>query len=366
MEAQAAAFRADPDAALRGLEEPVLLDEWQAVPGVLGAVRRAVEAGATPNRYFLTGSARAEVESQVWPATGRVVRVSMYPMSVRERLERVGGSTFLDKLAGADELTVPADTPDLQGYVDLAMEGGFPQAALHLTGEPHRAWMESYLDNLLTRDVEALEVPTTRRRDSVRLRRYFEACALCSAGTAEHKTLYDAAGINRITAGEYDGLLTDLFVIDQLHPWETNRLKRLVKTPKRYVVEPALIAAALRLSTRGVLSDGDLLGRLLDTFVAAQLRPELAVSDSRPRLYHARTQGGREEIDIVAELGGERAIGIEVKADAAPGPDAARHLGWMRSRLEDRFVAGVVLHTGPRIYELDDRIIAAPISSIWG
>src|SRR5439155_18378504 len=34
-EAEAAAFRADPDAALRDLEEPVLLDEWQVVPGVL-------------------------------------------------------------------------------------------------------------------------------------------------------------------------------------------------------------------------------------------------------------------------------------------------------------------------------------------
>ena len=43
-EAEAAAFRADPDAALRGLPEPVLLDEWQVVPGVLGAVKRAVDA----------------------------------------------------------------------------------------------------------------------------------------------------------------------------------------------------------------------------------------------------------------------------------------------------------------------------------
>src|SRR3954453_8052591 len=45
--AQAAAFEADPDSALRGLAEPVLLDEWQAVPPVLGAVRRAVESDAS-------------------------------------------------------------------------------------------------------------------------------------------------------------------------------------------------------------------------------------------------------------------------------------------------------------------------------
>ena len=43
--AEAAVFRADPDAALaRNLAEPVLLDEWQAAPEVLGAVKR----GSTP------------------------------------------------------------------------------------------------------------------------------------------------------------------------------------------------------------------------------------------------------------------------------------------------------------------------------
>jgi predicted AAA+ superfamily ATPase len=366
VDAQAAAFRADPDAALRGLDEPVLLDEWQAVPGVLGAVRRAVEAQPTPNRYLLTGSVHAELDNAVWPATGRIVRLSMYPMTVRERAGRANGPTFFDKLVRGEELTVPAAAPDLQGYVDLAVHSGFPTAALLLTGGPRRAWLESYLENLLTRDVEALEASTTRRRDTVRLRRYFEAYALSSAGAADHKKIYDAAGINRITANAYEQLLGDLFVVDQLAAWETNRLKRVVKTPKRYVVEPALIAAALRLDTRGILSDGDLLGRLLDTFVAAQLRPEVMLSDSRPRLFHLRTQSGREEIDIVAELGGQRAIGIEVKANAAPDPSAARHLRWMRDKLGDRFVVGVVLHTGPTTYGLDDKIVAAPIATTWG
>ena len=37
---RAAAFRADPDVALAGLAEPVLVDEWQVVPEVLGAVKR--------------------------------------------------------------------------------------------------------------------------------------------------------------------------------------------------------------------------------------------------------------------------------------------------------------------------------------
>lgn len=47
---QARAFEADPDAALTALPEPVLLDEWQAVPEVLGAVKRAVDRGSGAGR----------------------------------------------------------------------------------------------------------------------------------------------------------------------------------------------------------------------------------------------------------------------------------------------------------------------------
>lgn len=43
----------------------------------------------------------------------------------------------------------------------------------------------------------------------------------------------------------------------------------------------------------------------------------------------------------------------------------ARHLAWLRDEIGDRFLAGVVLHTGPRVYTLGERIVAAPIASLW-
>ena len=185
----------------------------------------------------------------------------------------IDARTFFDKLVDGAELAVPHDPPDLRGYVELALRGGFPSAALSLSGVAHRMWMDSYLEHPLARVVQAATGSTTRSRDAVRLRRYFEACALNTAGEAEHKTIYDHAGVNRVTALGYDDLLERLFVIEEVPSWETNRLKRLTRAPKRYVVEPALVAAALRLDGQGVMNDGDLLGRLLDTFVAAPAAP---------------------------------------------------------------------------------------------
>jgi uncharacterized protein len=364
--AEAAAFEADPDSALAGLAEPVLLDEWQEVPGVLGAARRAIDADPRPNRMYLTGSVSAELESEVYEGTGRLIRLSMYPMTVRELIGSVSGATFLDRLAAGEPLRVPPSTPDLRGYVDLALQGGFPFIALRLDGPARRLALEGYLESLLTHDVAQLEGDRGRRIDRSRLRSYFEAYALNSAGVADHKAIYDAAQISRTTALAYEGMLSDLFVVDQIPAWLTNRLKRLVHQPKRYVVDAALMASALRLDAGGIMRDGNLLGRLLDTFVAAQLRPEVTVSPAAPRLHHLRTEQGHREIDLIAELGGERVLGIEIKASAAPVAGDAKHLVWLRDQLEDKFVAGVVLHTGPRLYELDERIVAAPISTIWG
>jgi predicted AAA+ superfamily ATPase len=365
-EAEAAAFAADPDAALRGLPEPVLLDEWQHVPGVLGAIRRAVDADPHPNRFFVTGSVRAELENAVWPGTGRLVRWAMYPMTVREQIGRAEGLTFFDRVANRDELIVPADAPDLRGYVELAFRGGFPVPALLLTGSTRQEWLESYVENLLTHDVEQLDEPATRRRDTQRLRRYLEAYALSSGGVPDHKTIYDAAQIERRTALAYDALLSGLLIVEQLPAWTSNRLKRLVHQPKRYLVDAALIPTVLRIDENGVMRDGDLLGRMLDTFVTAQLRPELAISATRPRLHHLRTAQGRHEIDLVAELAGDRLIGIEIRSSAAPGRDEGRHLRWLRDELGERFLAGILFHTGPRVYALDDRITAAPIATLWG
>ena len=366
-DAEAAAFEADPDTALRGFAEPVLLDEWQNVPGVLGAVRRAVEADPRPDRFLVTGSERAELDNEVWPGTGRLVRVAMCPMTVREQLGRMESRTFFDRVADGDSLGIPDDSPDLRGYVELALRGGFPMPALQLEGRARQAWLESYVDDLLTHDVEQLEEPRTRKRDAQRLHRYFEAYALNSAGVAAHKTVYDAAQLRRETAVAYEGLLTDLLIVEQVPAWTSNRLQRLTDQPKRYLIDPSLIATVLRVDEQGVIRDGDLLGRILDTFVAAQLRPEVPVSATRPRLHHLRTREGRHEIDLIAELAGQRLIGIEIKAGAAPTAlGDAKHLLWLREELGHRFVAGVVFHTGPQLYELGEKIVAAPISVLWG
>jgi predicted AAA+ superfamily ATPase len=179
------------------------------------------------------------------------------------------------------------------------------------------------------------------------------------------KPLYDSAKIDRRTAVAYERLLTNLLVLDTLPAWSSNRLSRLVKAGKRYLVDPSLATAALRLDEATVLRDGDLLGRIIDTFVVSQIRPEVELGPSRSRLHHLRARDGGHEVDLLIDMPMSNVLAIEIKATAAPKVSDARHLLWLRDQLGDRFIAGAVLHTGPRPFMLSERIFALPICAIW-
>ncbi|HWE89636.1 MAG TPA: DUF4143 domain-containing protein [Pseudonocardiaceae bacterium] len=361
---QAVAVEADPDAALRDLVEPILIDEWQIAPDVLGAVKRSVDADPRPGRFLITGSVRGDVDSPTWPGTGRLLRVAMFGLTVGEIHGSLPQVPLLDRLAehGIEPLmTNPTEQLDLRDYAELAATGGFPEPALRLPAAERGPWLESYVEQLLTRDVAMLSA----HRDPQLLRRYLESCALNTAGITDHRTVYEKAGVARATGEAYDQLLRNLLIIDTLPAWWTNRIKRLVRIPKRYLVDPSLALAALRIGVPGLMKDGDLLGRIVDTFVVAQLRAQLASCETQPRLYHLRQEKGQHEIDIIIEYGGGRVFAIEIKASNAPNRGDARHLAWLRTELGDRFVGGAVLHTGPRAFRLGDDIAAVPIAALW-
>lgn len=360
----AASYRADPDAALRRAVKPLLLDEWQEVPEVLAAVKRAVDRDPTPGQFVLTGSIRATTQLATWAGTGRVVRLAMHPLTEREVSGNVHGPDLITDLTTRWLDAVPAALPtlDLDGYLTLALRGSFPDLAFaRRTQRQRRLWLGSYLDDLVSRDVASIDVV----RNPERLRRYVTALALNIAGQPSDAALVRDAGINVRTAAAYDRALQHLEVLDIVPAWTSNRLKRLTKSGKRYLVDTALAAAAAGVDLEEIVHDGDLRGRWFDAFAAMQVRAELGASAQGRRLHHLRVEGGRHEVDLVVDLGRGRLFGFAFKAGSAPTRHDARHLIWLRDELGAQFVGGVVLHTGQAVVELDDRIAAMPLSVLW-
>ena len=151
-----------------------------------------------------------------------------------------------------------------------------------------------------------------------------------------------------------------------MQPWDDNQLKRLTATPKRYLIDPAVMASAIGATAPGIIANGKLLGGIIDTFAMAQLRSEVALASGRTTRRHLRTKSGREEVDIVLEQADGRVLAHEVKATAAPTTADARHLAWPRDKIGDRFIGGAVLHTGPDAFVLGQSLLAVPICAFWG
>lgn len=365
--AQAAQFRADPSvalAAVRGAADgPVLLDEWQEVPEVLGAVKRAVDQGAAPGSFILTGSVRAPLQDSSWPGTGRLITIEMHPLTVLEQqaTDTPSSNVINTIMAGqAITLTPPRERVTLADYLDFAVAGGYPPV-IGLPDDARRLWLDSYVEQLVLRDVPELgEI-----RDPAALRRLLHALLESTGSLTSDTELAAAADMNVKTVQRQQRLLEDLRIVTSLPAWHANRLSRLIKRRKRYAVDTGLVAALLETDTLGILSHGDLLGRMVETFVLAQLRPLLDAATRKITAYHLRQQDGRREVDVVLEASDGGIVAMEIKAAAGPSAKDARHLAWLREQLGERFRAGVVLHTGPAVYPLGDRITAVPIAALW-
>ncbi|MCL2788591.1 MAG: DUF4143 domain-containing protein [Micrococcales bacterium] len=359
---QAEAFRAGPDSVLRAHKPPVLIDEWQRAPESMGAIKRAVDARGGAGRFLVTGSVRASVSGAAWPATGRVVLVPMFGLTEGELEASPSSPHALDRLFGPEDPSpgTLADAPDLVDYVDRIVRGGLPDA-IHLSDFSRAAWYESYVEQFVHRDIPEV----TEVRPAPALADLLKAIAYNTAGTPAMASLARASSLNHRTVKSYLDLMEDLRIVESLPAWGTNRFSRMAKTPKLHIVDPGMAAHLVGDNRAGLLASASHLGRLIDTFTMAQIRPLLRLRSPKITAYHLRDANGDREIDLVLQSASGDVVALEIKATATVPPRSARHLAWLRDSLGSAFIRGMVLHTGTMTFPMGDKLWAMPIARLW-
>lgn len=244
----------------------------------------------------------------------------MYGLTVGEMEHRREVADAVHRLFSGDDTAVGTleSAPTLVDYVDHAIRGGFPDA-VGLGDFARSAWYEGYVDQLVRHDVADL----ADVRSPAGLTALLRAVALNTAGLPSLATLADAAGLDHRTAKAYLDLIEVLRIIDRTPAWTTNRLSRMVKTPKYHVLDPGLAAHLAGDTRAGTLRSADRLGRLIDTFVLAQLRPLLKLAAPSVTAHHLRHANQTREVDLVLESSAGRVVGIEIKAARWAMPIAA-------------------------------------------
>ncbi len=356
----AAAVREDPGSVLLGQPAPLLIDEWQEAPEVLWAVKAHVDSSALPGQFIIAGSVRGADREQM-PLTGRSEVIDMFPFSVAERRGTASVSLIRRLFEGLDLETDETDL-SVNDYIDLALQSGYPATMDEGDPEARRARLRSRIDGTI--NVDGL----IGRHDRSKLAEFFACYALHSAGVVPLQRLCDEVGISRNTADAYLTLLSRTYLVADAPSYHTNRISHLRRAPKRLLVDAGLLAAAWNTDAAAICANADLRGRLLETFVAAQLRVQASASAAGYRLAHLRRND--REVDFVLDGGVNGVVAVEVKVGVHGGRSEARHLFWMRELLGESFTGGVLLHTGRRRPRpLDDarrgRIWSAPLSVLW-
>lgn len=359
--AQTALLEANPQGYLTELDPPVLIDEWQAVPETLAAVKRIVDSRIGPGHFLVTGSVRARIQLNPWPGTGRITPLPMYGLTQSEIQGSRTASSFVDRLFDGDLPTgVLNDVPSIFEYVQQAAAGGFPEA-VKLPEEYRDSWYEGYVHMVAGRDVAdiaAIEYPEL-------MKRVLRAAALNTAGLPQLQTIATAVNSTRVTVERYLDLLEELGLVDRVPAWASNRFKRMVKTSKLHVTDTGLTLWLAGLDSSALLRNTDMLGRVMDSFVLAQLRPLFRLNRRKVTAYHLRDANGRREIDLILESQQGDFVAIEVKAAGKVTRKDVRHLEWLRDEHPQEFTRGVILHSGEAAGEISEDIWSLPIGSIW-
>jgi uncharacterized protein len=339
--------------------ELMVIDEIQRVPELLLAIKAEVDDDPRAGRFLLTGSARV-LGLKALPDTlpGRTETVELWPFSQGE----IDGTAdqFVDAVFRDGAALSYQSSLSRRDYAERLVRGGFPEAVRRLDSRRREHFFDSYVSDLIARDVSQLSEIERPAQMRVLLRLIAARSGQLLVGNA----LSHAAGISTATTHRYISLLEEVFLIKRIPAWSRNLSSRATGTPKVAFVDSGIAANVLGADARNLIRPGGQLGPLLEGFVLMELARQLTWSRARAELFHYRTKDG-VEVDAVLENRQGQVVAIEIKAGSTVRADDFRGLRHLSDRLGEEFLAGIVLYTGSQALPFGPRMRAVPVSALW-
>lgn len=292
----------DPRGFLARFPDGAVLDEVQRCPALLSWLQGWVDERQRMGDFVLTGSAQLDLMAGISQSlAGRVGRVELLPLSVAE-------------LRAANQLP-----PDLASALH---RGAFP-ALFDRPLEP-ADWYANYVATYLERDVRQLLAV----RDLGPFQTFLKMCAARTGQLLNLTSLAADCGISAVTARQWLSVLKASYIVTLLRPFHRSFGKRLVKTPKLYVLDVGLAAWLQGIRDAHALATHASRGALFETWVVSEQFKKRLNAGQPLDLYFWRDHAGLE-VDLVWEdTKGLHALEIKSGSTfASDWPDALRK--WM-------------------------------------
>lgn len=328
---------ADPNGFLDQFEgKPVVLDEIQYVPEILQYIKIRIDKHRVPGVWVMSGSQQFHLMKNIRETlAGRIAILELLPFS----LEEVGSHRLpLEK---------------------MMWTGLFPEPSCH--PEKRDLWLKSYVQTYLERDVRQLE--------AVRNFRAFEMFVnLCAAhhGQEFHPAVLSRkCGATQPTTKAWARVLEAGFTVIMLPPFFRNYGKRLIKSPKLYFTDSAIVSYLTRQPSAEAALRGGMGGALFEGFMVSEVWKAFCNRGLSPAAFFWRSQGGIE-VDLIVQAQG-RFWPVEIKLTATPGPSHLAALEKFKGIAgKDSAQQGVIVCRVDKTLPLPNNNIAIPWSAFSG
>ncbi|MGW2664157.1 ATP-binding protein [Nocardia tengchongensis] len=337
----------------------MVIDEIQRVPDLLLPIKVAVDTDPRPGRYLLTGSSRL-LGLRDLPDTlpGRMETIELWPFSQGEIDGAPDG--FVDAaFRGGPAIGADSEISRVE-YTERIVRGGFPEAVARTDPRRRGRFLDSYVQNLIERDVRQL----SEIERAPQLTGMVRLLAARSATLVNPGSLSGELELARGTAQRYLRLLEEIFLIKRIPGWSRNIGTRVTSMPKLVFVDSGVAARMLAADAHTLRRPGGPFGPLLEGFVISELARQLTWCETPVEMYHYRDQN-KVEVDVVLEDRRGAVVGIEVKAASTVKSEDFRGLRILEQKLGDEFLAGIVLYTGGHTLPFGPKLRAMPVSSLW-
>jgi predicted AAA+ superfamily ATPase len=350
------AARQDPVGFVRGMDRAII-DEIQRAPELLLAIKESVDTDQRPGRFLLTGSANLMTLPRVADSlAGRMEIVRLLPLAQGE-IRTASGSFLRDAFRNEVKAGDSIIGDDLMTAV---LAGGYPEALGRKTPSRRQDWYIDYIQAIVQRDVRDV----AQIEQIAQMPRLLRILAEHSGQLVNYSGIGAAIGMNHITTQKYVSVFENLFLVQTLQPWFSNKLKRLTKTPKIHFLDSGLLASLRDLSFDRLKAERGQFGPLLETFVFAEILKLASAAEERFEFSHFRDKQ-QNEVDIVIEDRRGRVVGIKVKAAATVSSSDFSGLRMLAEASGDRFVSGFVIYDHQTTIPFGDRLYATPFSALW-
>lgn len=322
---------ADPNGFLdRFGDRPVILDEVQYAPELLPYLKMRIDrTKPRAARWILTGSQQFQLMKNVSESlAGRIAVLELLPFSQLELRKAATLETAL-------------------------WNGGYPDPVLHPA--KRELWLRSYVQTYIERDVRQLQ-----NIKDLRIFELFLGLAAAAHGqTFNTATLSRQAGVSLPTVKSWAGILEASYLCYFLPPYFRNYGKRLVKTPKLYFLDPALLCSMTRQPDAKAALSGAAAGALFEGLVVSEAVKAFAMLGRKPDLFFWRSHDGLE-VDLIVQVGG-KLHPVEIKMTATPTLKHLEPLNTFKALAgKDAGAQGILVCRVPRTTQMSSNDYAMP------